>query len=71
LLATARERGAVAIDMETSALFAAASANGIEAAAVLVVADLLLEEWQPPVDPSLIQSLLRRVAAVAARCLRP
>jgi nucleoside phosphorylase len=43
-----RERGAIAVDMETSALFAVAAFREVELAAILVVSDSLAgENWQP------------------------
>jgi nucleoside phosphorylase len=47
-VASYRERGAIAVDMETSALFAVAAFRDVELAAIQVVSDSLAgESWQP------------------------
>jgi uridine phosphorylase len=71
LLRRAREAGASAIDMETGALYAAAAAAGIDAYSLLVIADRLLDDWQPPPDLAAVQVMLRRVAEIAVNCLQP
>ena len=70
LLQRARDAGAVGIDMETCALFAAGAAAGVSCAAVLVTADRLLDAWQPPSDMGAVNAMLRRVAGVALVVLR-
>ena len=65
----ARGKGAVAVDMETAALFACAGALGVEAGAVLVIADELSGGWRPPVDRRAIEATLERVARAALGCL--
>ncbi len=71
LIQGARIQGAVVVDLETAPLLAVARAVGIEAAAVLVVADELFGGWQPPTDPQLVQSRLQGlVSDVTALLLR-
>jgi purine-nucleoside phosphorylase len=55
--------------METSALFASARALGVEAAALLVIADELSAGWRAPADMRAIEATLQRVAGAALRCL--
>ncbi len=59
LIRKARSQGAVVIDLETASTLAVSQAVGIEAAVVLVAADELFEDWQPPTEPKLVQSRLR------------
>ena len=61
--------GAALVDMETAALYASSAALGVEAAAILVVADELATGWQPPTDMAAIQATLRRIAAVVSGSL--
>ncbi|HWC28556.1 MAG TPA: phosphorylase, partial [Dehalococcoidia bacterium] len=61
-----RARDAVLVDMETAAFLAAGAALGVETASLLVAADTLFDDWQPPFDGKRIQVALR-VAARAAR----
>jgi uridine phosphorylase len=65
----AKRQGAIAADMETSALFAAAAALGVEAAAVLVIADTLYGGWKPPKDIKAVNAKLRQVASAVALAL--
>ena len=46
----ARRQGAVLADMETACVFAVSATLGLQAAAVLVVADELHDGWRAPVD---------------------
>jgi len=65
LLQRAREAGALGIDMETSAFYAAGSASdSVACVSVLVTADRLLDAWQPPSDMSAVNAMLRRIAGV-------
>ena len=66
----ARDQDAVAVDMETAALYASAGALGVEAAAVLVIADELSAGWSPPADMRAVEATLQRVARAALRCLQ-
>jgi uridine phosphorylase len=68
-IAARRNEGAVMVDMETAALFAAASALGLDAAAVLVAADQLHDGWTPP-DLKLVRRSLLPAAAAAVACLQ-
>jgi uridine phosphorylase len=69
-VASYRAQGAVAVDMETAALFASARALGLAAASVLVVADTLAGKWRPPPDSRLVAARLRDVARAVIECLR-
>jgi uridine phosphorylase len=69
LLESFRAREARLIDMETAALFAASAAVGIEAAALLVVGDQILDAWQPPANPASLRSRLLDVTEVAKAVL--
>jgi uridine phosphorylase len=71
MLESARDQGAIAVDMETACVFAVAAATGIEAAAVLVMADELHDGWRPPADITVVQSQLRRLLDVATTCSLP
>jgi uridine phosphorylase len=66
-----RAAGAGAVDMETATLFAVSAALGLEAAAVLVIGDTLLDDWRPPADAALVASRLRRAAEAALDGLGP
>ena len=71
MLEGARDQGVVAVDMETACVLAVAGATGIEAAAMLVVADELHNGWRPPADMVVVHSQLRRLLGAAAACLLP
>ena len=60
---------AVLVDMETAAFLAAGAALGIETASLLVAADTLYDDWQPPPDGQRIQTALRVAARAAKECL--
>jgi uridine phosphorylase len=64
-----RSRDAVLVDMETAAFLAAGSALGVETASLLVAADTLFDDWQPPYDGRRIQASLRFAARAARECL--
>ncbi|HLG11663.1 MAG TPA: hypothetical protein VI876_07885 [Dehalococcoidia bacterium] len=64
-----RSRDAVLVDMETAAFLAAGSALGVETASLLVAADTLFDDWQPPADGKRIQIALRIAARAARECL--
>jgi uridine phosphorylase len=64
-----RSRDAVLVDMETAAFLAAGSALGVETASLLVAADTLFDDWQPPFDARRIQTALRLAARAARECL--
>jgi uridine phosphorylase len=70
LLQSARQRGAIAADMETAATLATAAALGIEAATVLVAADELFEGWQPPRDMAAVRARMRGLLTIATAGLR-
>jgi uridine phosphorylase len=61
-----RASESVLVDMETAAFLAAGAALGVETASLLVAADTLFDDWQPPPDGERIQTALR-IAARAAR----
>jgi purine-nucleoside phosphorylase len=71
MLESARDQGAIAVDMETACVFAVAAATGIEAAAALVMADELHDGWRPPADMTMVQSQHRRLLDLATTCLLP
>jgi uridine phosphorylase len=64
-----RANDAVLVDMETAAFLAAGIALGIETASLLVAADTLFDNWQPPPDGKRIQDALRIAARAARECL--
>jgi uridine phosphorylase len=64
-----RSRDAILVDMETAAFLAAGSALGVETASLLVAADTLYDDWQPPYDGRRIQVALRIAARAARECL--
>ncbi len=71
-LATFRQMGALAINMETSALYAVAKHRSVEIASALVLSDLLTDSgWQPAFgDPrvlSSMQTLLRLVVQAISK----
>jgi uridine phosphorylase len=70
LIATHRSKGAIVVDMETAAVLTVSAALGIEAAAVLVVADEIGDEWRPPRDMRAVQSHLRRLVPIVVACLQ-
>lgn len=61
-----RAADSVLVDMESAAFLAAGAALGIETASLLIAADTLYDNWQPPADGERVQAALR-VAARAAR----
>ena len=65
-----RARDAVIVDMETAPFLAAGSALGVETATLLVAADTLFDDWQPPFDGNRVQTALRVAARAARECLR-
>jgi purine-nucleoside phosphorylase len=71
MLESARDQGAIAVDMETACVLAVAAATGIEAAAVLVMADDLHDAWRPPADITVVQAQLRHLLDAVAACLVP
>jgi uridine phosphorylase len=67
-----RKRGVLAVDMETSAVFALAKYRKIEAASALVISDILtetgwLQAWQDEVLRENTQALLRTVFEVLSK----
>ena len=65
----ARSEGAQLVDMETAAVFAAAAATGIAAAAILVVADELHDGWRPPSSMVSVRRSLRELMKHGIACL--
>ena len=63
-----REAGALAVEMEAATLFALAATSGFEAAALLVVSDLVLPTRQR-IDPDDLRVAERRMGAVALTAL--
>jgi uridine phosphorylase len=61
-----RASDSVLVDMETAAFLSAGLALGIETASLLVAADTLYDDWQPPHNSQRVQAALR-IAARAAR----
>jgi uridine phosphorylase len=64
-----RSRDALLVDMETAAFLAVGSALGVETASLLVAADTLFDDWQPPFDTARVQTALRVAARAARECL--
>lgn len=64
-----RAADAVMVDMETAAFLSAGLALGVETASLLVAADTLYDDWQPPPDGQRIQAALRVAARAARECL--
>jgi purine-nucleoside phosphorylase len=64
-----RAGDAVLVDMESAAFLAAGAALGVETASLLVAADTLYDDWQPPPDGGRIQLALRIAARAARECL--
>ena len=62
------ERGAMAVEMETACLFALASRRGLDAAAILVISDLLLPE-RVRIDPEDLARAEELMGTVATRAL--
>ncbi len=62
------EQGALAVEMETAALFALAARRGLEAGSLLIVSDLLLPTRRR-IDGELLQAAERRLGELAARAL--
>ena len=71
LIHHARSDGAALVDMETASVLAVASRLGIEAAALLVVADELSGGWRPPDDMKAVETQLKRVLGAALDALMP
>jgi uridine phosphorylase len=65
-----RAQGALCVDMETAALYAVASALGLEAVSLLVAADELFESWQAPRDMRSLQRRLWQLGAIAVGYLQ-
>jgi len=67
-----RHRGAIAVEMELSAIFAASAALGIRAAGLLVVSDSLASgKWQPGFKhPEFIQNRKNLASVLAAFCAK-
>jgi uridine phosphorylase len=65
-----RAADAVLVDMETAAFLAAGEALGVETASLIVAADTLYDDWQPPPDGQRIQTALRIAARAARECLQ-
>jgi len=62
------ERGAMAVEMETACLFALAARRGLDAAAILVISDLLLPE-RVRIDPEDLARAEELMGTVATRAL--
>ena len=62
------EQGALAVEMETAALFALAARRGLHAGSLLIVSDLLLPARRR-IDREALQAAERRVGGLAARAL--
>lgn len=60
--------GALAVEMEAATLFALAAARGVEAAALLVVSDIILPE-RVRIDPDELRAAERRMGEAALRAL--
>lgn len=69
-IARHRERGALAVDMESAALFAVAGYRRVPAAAALVIGDsLATERWRPLDDPAALDAALVQVYRAAIEVL--
>jgi uridine phosphorylase len=65
-----RSAGTLAVEMEVAALFAAAQGLGVQAGAVLVVADRLLPDaWRPPKNMRPIRQSLQAILNASLPCL--
>ncbi len=64
-----RERGALAVEMETATLFALAARRGVAAASLLAVSDMLLPE-PARIGPDALAEAERRMGETAATALR-
>ncbi len=64
-----RGSDAVLVDMESAAFLAAGAALGVDTASLLVAADTLYDEWQPPTDGRRVQAALRTAARAAREAL--
>jgi DeoD family purine-nucleoside phosphorylase len=62
------EQGALAVEMETAALFALAARRGLQAGSLLIVSDLLLPTRRR-IDGELLRAAERRLGELAARML--
>ena len=60
--------GALAVEMETATLYALAAKHGVEAAALLLVSDLVRPE-RSRIDPDQLHEGEARLGAIAARAL--
>jgi DeoD family purine-nucleoside phosphorylase len=65
-----RELGAIAVEMEASTLYALAAARGLDAAALLVVSDLVLPD-RVRIGPDELRAAERRMGEAALRALSP
>jgi len=63
LLGRARARGALAVDMETAAVYAMAARRGVAACSVLVITDGVWERWEPAFGTPAVRRALEVVAA--------
>lgn len=69
-LLTYRNQGALAVNMESSALFAVAKYRDVEIASVQVISDVLSEEgWQPAFNQEKVQNGLRVLLDVVIEAL--
>jgi purine-nucleoside phosphorylase len=65
-----RERGVLAVDMESAALFAVAGYRKVSAAAALVIGDSLAgDRWQPPASAKTLDASLLAVYRTAIEVL--
>ena len=64
-----RASEAVLVDMDCAAFLAAGEALGIETACLLVAADTLHDDWQPPPDGQRVQVALRTAGRAARESL--
>ena len=60
--------GALAVEMESAALFALAARRGVRAAALLLVSDLLVPQ-RVRIEPRVLQAGERRLGELAAQAL--
>lgn len=63
-----RERGALAVEMETATLFALAARRGLRAGSVLIVSDVLVPSRRR-IEPDALHAAEERLGAVAAAAL--
>jgi uridine phosphorylase len=69
VIARGIDAGARAVEMETATLFALAARRGLQAAAVLVVSDLLLPT-RARIDPEALRDAERKMGELVLRALR-